>query len=254
MFSFLLKRNSLLFLAIFIPSISLAGQYTPVDGSTSEENTDTLNRSLNDLYKTKLDVRPTNLLPLHTTSYMLGNTSYKWSGVFADSITVTNIYGLSSLSLTTLTASTITVSNISITTVSYVAADTGNGHGGTNTAIRRFTNATTIGRDITYADSAANGGTFTVNRAGYYTMSYSDRNGASAASMGISVNSTNNTTSIGNLTPAQGKIVFAQSAAALYSNVTATVYLNAGDIVRAHTDGSPNSTTDNTLFRIIRIF
>jgi hypothetical protein len=73
---------------------------------------------------------------------------------------------------------------------SEVRLNTVNGFGSTNTMIRRFTNTTiNTGTDITYADSATLGATFTINTAGVYAISYSDSFAASA-DMGLSLNST----------------------------------------------------------------
>ena len=56
------------------------------------------------------------------------------------------------------------------TPLSYVRLNTANGYGSTNTKIRRFTNiVNNVGTDITYADSATLGNTFTINANGVVT-------------------------------------------------------------------------------------
>lgn len=60
---------------------------------------------------------------------------------------------------------------------SEICLDSGNGHGSTTgTKIRRFTNTRkSIGSGITYADSSTDGGSFTINEAGVYSISYNDK-------------------------------------------------------------------------------
>ena len=76
---------------------------------------------------------------------------------------------------------------------------TGNGFGSTNTKHRRYTTAkTNTGTAITYADSAANGATFTINEAGDYAITMCDRNATASRDVyfGIAVNSSSGTTNI----------------------------------------------------------
>ena len=54
---------------------------------------------------------------------------------------------------------------------SMVRLNTSNGYGSTNTVIKRYTNVVTNqGVDITYADSATLGASFTINTAGVYAI------------------------------------------------------------------------------------
>lgn len=122
-----------------------------------------------------------------------------------------------------------------------VRVHTGNGHGSTNTKIRRFTTElTATGTAITYADSAANGGSFTINESGVYTVSYCDRVNTGTANFGISVNTSEATTNIQSII-ASNRFAVGTSAAD-YACVCVTMRLDAGDVVRAHTDGTPNNT------------
>jgi len=135
---------------------------------------------------------------------------------------------------------------------SMIRVDTGNGHGSTNTKIRRFSNTTeSVGSDITYADTAANGGSFTVQSRGMYAVSYVDRH-SSSASHGISVNSSELTTSIASITRADslGRV---NAAANEYTCHAATVRLDAGDVVRAHTQGTQTDTGDSVQFIISQV-
>lgn len=138
--------------------------------------------------------------------------------------------------------------------VSMVRLNTANGYGSTNTPIRRFSNVVTnTGSDITYADSAANGASFTINTAGVYTISYTD-NFVGAGHMGISLNSTQLTTSILSINTSD-RISFCTTSGAGYGSVAAvTLYLVAGSIIRPHTTGSDSvGTADRTSFTITRV-
>jgi hypothetical protein len=83
---------------------------------------------------------------------------------------------------------------------SMVRLTTANGFGSTNTCIKRFT--TTVisqGSDITYADSATLGASFTINANGVYAIAISVT-GAVTNPAGISKNSTQLTTSVLSIT------------------------------------------------------
>lgn len=138
---------------------------------------------------------------------------------------------------------------------SEVFVHTGNGRGSPADRIRRFsTISKNIGSAITYADSASNGGTFTINQDGIYTINYTEGGPGNNAQMGISVNTADTGTNIG---AAGGRIRFLN----VFSNgfgahISETMSLKAGDVVRAHVGlavGYPDNTTDATSFRIIKI-
>lgn len=135
-----------------------------------------------------------------------------------------------------------------------------NGWGSTNTYIPTFANVNTnVGSDITYASSASNGASFTVNTTGIYSVSYShykyttDANGQ----VGISVNG-NGATSIGALTYGNGfrgasYASFSGDGGVFYST---TLSLTAGDVVRPHSSVQFNTSFDSdqiTNFRITRV-
>lgn len=136
-----------------------------------------------------------------------------------------------------------------------ITVDTGNGHGSTNTKIRRFTNTRkNIGSCIVYADSATLGGSFTINTGctGNYTISYSDRLTSSTEVFGITVNDSAPTTNFP-LTYAQGQRALTTSVSTVPGAVSWTGYLAAGDIVRAHTNGSANSGDSQCMFTIKKV-
>lgn len=122
--------------------------------------------------------------------------------------------------------------------VSMVRLNTANGYGSTNTKIRRFTNVVTNqGADITYADSATLGGSFTINTAGVYSLSYSD-SVSSAEHICLSLNTANPTTNPASLPVGEVlSISIISTTGGFAGNVCWTGYLAAGAVVRAHSDG-----------------
>jgi hypothetical protein len=138
---------------------------------------------------------------------------------------------------------------------SVVRVHTANGYGSTNTFIRRFsTIVTNQGPDITYADSATLGATFTINTNGVYAISFSDQfNGSDF--MGISLNSNQLTTSVASITASTRIAVTTTAANANYpGNCGVTLYLTVGDVIRAHTDADPSGTIPAlTTFTISRV-
>ncbi len=128
-----------------------------------------------------------------------------------------------------------------------------NGYGSTNNKIRRFTTVVTNqGTDVTYADSATLGATFTINASGVYAISYSD-NFSSASEMGISLNSAQLTTSFLSITDAD-RLAIATTAGAAFTALVAWVgYLASGSVIRAHTTGVGASLGNLGNFTITRV-
>jgi len=144
--------------------------------------------------------------------------------------------------------------------VSTVRLNTSNGYGSTNTCILRFTNTVVNqGSDITYSDSATNGATFTINSGGNYITSFAYQNAAANGVIGISLNSTQLTTSIQSITAADRLIMARQGNAAgnNVSNTTLSVtwggYLPAGSIIRAHADTGGTLSASDASFTISRV-
>jgi hypothetical protein len=171
--------------------------------------------------------------------------------------------GASALTLTTSGATNVTLptsGTLATTTAtkSRLRLETGNGHGSTNTVIRRYT--TTVasvgsGTDYTYADSATAGMSVTINTAGFWAISLSDRASTGATSFGISVNSAQLTTSILSITnTARLAISQTGSGANTTTQIGTVVYLNANDVIRAHDDGGPDGTDARTSFELSLIF
>lgn len=128
----------------------------------------------------------------------------------------------------------------------------GNGMGSTNTVIRRFTTIKkNIGSDISYADSATLGNSFTINADGLYCMTYEDSSGTNPPTFGISVNSNQLTTSIFGINPANMIILVGQFGPGVIHDVSSCYQFSKGDVVRAHTDGNPDGTGNNACKFII---
>lgn len=138
---------------------------------------------------------------------------------------------------------------------SMVRMSGGTGHGSTNTMIRRFTSIlSTQGTDITVTQSATLGDSFTINRAGVYAISYSDSFSGAGNLVGLSLNTTQPTTQVNNLTNAGEFLGVQQQAAGSYRNSLAvTLFLPAGSVIRAHTDGGGNGSSSVTSFIITRV-
>ena len=140
-------------------------------------------------------------------------------------------------------------------TFSEVWVQTANGYGGTNTAIKRWASIIrNIGSDITLTQNSTNGDSFTINKTGMYAIGYSAQFSAGAVNMGVSVNSNQLTTQIQNVTAASRVLNTISAASNTPGNVSGVVYLNAGDVVRAHDDpGSAGTQTQADWFRITKV-
>ena len=137
---------------------------------------------------------------------------------------------------------------------SMVRLHTANGYGSTNTVIRRFTTVVTNqGSDITYADSAALGATFTINANGVYAISYSGHFNV-ANGLGISLNSTQLTTDIQSINAAD-RLTYADTGGVDFTGaVSSVLYLTAGAVIRAHTNGTASGVApERAQFTITRV-
>ena len=132
-----------------------------------------------------------------------------------------------------------------------------NGFGTTNTAIWRFTTTVTNqGTDITYAASATNGDTFTVNTNGVYAITYTNQFNATQW-IGLSLNATGADLTANIVSLAASKILSssATSAANYPVVVSWTGYLPTGSIIMAHNGVSAvaGTNTASVNFTITRV-
>lgn len=136
-----------------------------------------------------------------------------------------------------------------------VIVRTGNGHGSTNTAIRRFqTISVNIGTAITYADSATLGASFTINETGIYAIQYTDDFSANRI-IGISRNSTTNTIALDSSTPTAERIAMSGtfSGLGLPANAVRVTKLSAGDVIRANDGGNADNTSGFAFFSLRKV-
>lgn len=126
------------------------------------------------------------------------------------------------------------VSFVSPGAVSSIVLDTPVGFGSGNTKVVYFTNITTVGNDLTGANSSTNGATITVNSSGLYEIHAVVRS-SSNNDFGITVNSTAapSTLAFGTTSLAMGGNV-----AGDYVNVSAMKFLAAADVIRVSGDGA----------------
>lgn len=140
-----------------------------------------------------------------------------------------------------------------VTLTSEVTVDSGNGNGSTATKIRRFSNIRkNVGTDITYADSATAGATFTINTSGIYSVNYHDNYSSGVAALAITVNDSA-TTDWSPPTYAQGVRAISAAPSGYWGQVSWTGHLSAGDIVRAHNNGNVDNSGVGCMFTITRI-
>lgn len=135
---------------------------------------------------------------------------------------------------------------------SQILVTTGAGHGSTNSNVRRIETAhTSFGKAITVTHSATDGTSFTINEDGIYSMSYADI-GTGGIAFGFSKNSAQLTTGVETITDAN-LLMLTFSPANQVGCVSWSGPLKAGDVVRPHTDGTPNNTSTRVRFNISKM-
>jgi hypothetical protein len=133
-----------------------------------------------------------------------------------------------------------------------VTLATGNGHGSTNTKVRRFTSATVVGTALTHATSSTAGDSITVNEDGFYTMRYLDYNSGGNGVHGMSINSAQLTTNLQDIAAANRLAAQLTPTTTVPNTASITLWLQVGDVIRPHTNGSVDATT-NAMFVITKI-
>jgi hypothetical protein len=137
---------------------------------------------------------------------------------------------------------------------SMIMMHTGNSHGSDSTRVRRF--ATTVenfGDAIELSDTSGSGSVFTIRKSGMYFISYSEQEQSAHVMTGISLNSTELTTSISSITAASRLAVGDTVVDNSGESLSWTGRLEKGDIIRAHTDGNPQSTGPRVHFTLANI-
>jgi hypothetical protein len=129
-----------------------------------------------------------------------------------------------------------------------------NGYGATNTKILRFDTAQeTVGNAIEYTDSASLGASFSIKEDGVYSVFISGQVTGTANWMGISVNSPSLTTSIDGVSYANGNRGMGYAEANVAVNLSRTLILKAGDILRFHTSGTATFDSPYTQASITKV-
>jgi hypothetical protein len=141
---------------------------------------------------------------------------------------------------------------------SMVRLNTGNGFasGASFLAIRRFSNfVESQGSAVTYADSVTEGASFTIEEDGVFHISYSEANTVgNTDTFCITLNSSDNLTTPPNL-PADTKLAIAEIGEDKSRNGTISWsgLLSKGDVIRAHTEGTLDSSSSDVQFTITKI-
>lgn len=136
-----------------------------------------------------------------------------------------------------------------------IVLSAGNGHGSTNTKIRRWTTTVsdTSGSAMTLTQSSTNGDDITIDEAGIYAITYNDGRAGGGAIHGISLNSSELTTNIQSITNTD-RIMITRNDQTTTGGSCIVRLLAATDVIRCHTDGTVDQTSTETQFSIEQIF
>jgi hypothetical protein len=127
---------------------------------------------------------------------------------------------------------------------SYIRLYGANGYGSTATKIPRLaTLDKSLGSDILYQDSATNGASFTIQRAGIYDIALSF-DSSPQSQIGLSLNSSQLTTNVNAISIAS-RLAYGVNNTGWGSTVSHSGYFNAGDVIRPHTDGAAIAALTN---------
>lgn len=182
-----------------------------------------------------------------STNFMICQvTSYS-----STTLIVSSLYAAGSGTKTSWTISLSPAHN-QLTDQHEVIVSVANGRGSTNTAIPRFSvTFVEVGTDITYADSATLGASFTINNDGVYGMFYV--HGSSVASdFGISLNSSELSTAIGSITSTDVVVMSDLNAVNKQVTVGAFRKLSSGDVIRPH-ENTTGTAMSTVRFSIIKL-
>jgi len=140
---------------------------------------------------------------------------------------------------------------------SAIYLENGNGHGSTNTKVRKYSNTRlNTGSDLTLnsGSAATDGHAITVNASGIYAACLADGRVGSNDSVGITVNDSVLSTSIHLTSYAQGFRAMSEGAVNDNNNQACWIgYLASGDILRVKTTGTADFTGTNSYFFVTEI-
>ena len=128
-----------------------------------------------------------------------------------------------------------------------------NGYASTNTKIRRFSTIhKNSGSDITYADSATIGASFTINTPGMYLVERAEDYASAGGNFGVTVNSASLTTSVNTLAFAE-RVLMGEITSLNGIQVISTIAeLSAGDVLRPHDGASSLDSTANAFYMKVK--
>lgn len=187
------------------------------------------------------------------TKWMQGEVESYSSVTGALVVNVTHTNGSGTLAAWTISLAAKILTALSGT--EKLIVHTGNGMGSTNTKIRRFTTVlTNTGSSMTYADSATNGMSVTINNSGIYSVQYCDFTSI-VVGFGVSIDSNQLTTDFQSINESN-KLIIAGGAAGINQGAYVT-YITSGSVLRCHCHGSGSNFTNSspdTRFHIERLF
>lgn len=122
-----------------------------------------------------------------------------------------------------------------------IMATFGNGFGAVSTKIRRFTNnPVNLGADLIYLDSANLGASLNCFWPGKFSFTYGDIRGGNASIHGLSLNTTEPTTSIDAISNTD-RLVGVLAPSNTYTACSRSIQLKIGDFVNPHVDATQSN-------------
>lgn len=221
-----------------IPSLSVIGVgHTPAVTSAGFVNTVPVLIEPNVTYVTFQNAGTSTLGKANANN--IAGTGAAFS--FSASVPIANLTSTTSTTIPLTTAQLVQQSD------SVLKMNTVLGYGSTGTKILRFSNIEqSLGSAIQYISDAVNGDRFIAQEAGLYNLSLS-WSASVASGFGLSKNASSLTTNLNSLAESE-KLTFAVLSTGNQSaEASCEVYLNVGDIVRAHTDGAAVGTNVSKL-------
>lgn len=126
-----------------------------------------------------------------------------------------------------------------------ITLEGGNGSGSTNNKIRRFTTAVVnTGAAMTYADSATDGGSITINETGWYVFGASDGHASGNYEYGITKNTVEPTVAFGSLADKSEILCIGNIVGGAQYPTTGMALLTVGDILRHHGNGNTGAAAN----------
>ncbi len=142
---------------------------------------------------------------------------------------------------------------------SEIRVRTSNGFGSSNTTVRRFSVEDVIaGTDISYADDAADGASFTINKGGLYGIAFSDNGDTQSWNYAVTRNGSELSTAPYAITNHADRLLYESggSEATTHESFLSSsicIQLEAGDIIRAQAENQIAVIPDRAYFSIVRL-